>query len=169
MGIHEEDIATVRATSDIVAIVSQYTPLRRVGRQWVGLCPFHSENTPSFSVSSNDNVYYCFGCAVHGDVIDFVMEREQVDFARAVESLAAKANVSLRYTDRDQGEGRRRRTRLVQTVAKAVEWYHDRLLSGAEAGAARSYLRARGLGGDVVRYFQIGWAPDGFDVLCQAL
>jgi DNA primase len=138
MGIHEEDIATVRATSDIVAIVSQYTPLRRVGRQWAGLCPFHSEKTASFSVSSADNVYYCFGCGVRGDVIDFVMEREQVDFARAVESLAAKANITLRYTDRDQGEGRRRRTRLVETVAEAVAWYHERLLSGADAGAARS-------------------------------
>jgi DNA primase len=169
MGIHEEDIATVRATSDIVAIVSQYTPLRRVGRQWTGLCPFHSEKTPSFSVSSADNVYYCFGCGVRGDVIDFVMEREQVDFARAVESLAARANVTLRYTDRDQGEARRRRTRLIETVAKAAAWYHDRLLSGADAGAARSYLRARGLGGDVVRDFQIGWAPDSWDALCQAL
>ena len=169
MGIHEEDIATVRATSDIVAIVSQYTPLRRVGRQWVGLCPFHSEKTPSFSVSSTDNVYYCFGCAVRGDVIDFVMAREQVDFARAVESLAAKANVTLRYTDRDQGEGRRRRSRLVETVAKAADWYHERLLSGTDAGAARSYLRSRGLGGDVVRDFQIGWAPDAWDALCKAL
>ena len=169
MGIHEEDIATVRATSDIVAIISQYTPLRREGRQWKGLCPFHSEKTPSFSVSSTDNVYYCFGCGVRGDVIDFVMEREQVDFARAVESLAARANITLRYTDRDQGEGRRRRTRLVETVAKAAAWYHERLLSGTDAGAARSYLRARGLGGDVVRDFQIGWAPDAWDALCRAL
>jgi DNA primase len=169
MGIHEEDIATVRATSDIVAIVSQYTQLRKVGRQWVGLCPFHTENTGSFSVSSADNVYYCFGCGVRGDVIDFVMNREQVDFARAVESLAAKANVTLRYTDRDQGEGRRRRTRLIETMAKAVDWYHERLLTGGDAGAARSYLRARGLGGDVVRDFRIGWAPDGWDALCQAL
>ena len=169
MGIHEEDVATVRATSDIVAVVSQYTQLRRVGRAWVGLCPFHNEKTGSFNVRPSENYYYCFGCQVHGDVIDFVMEKEQLDFPRAVEMLAAKANVTLRYTDRDQGEGRRRRAKLVDTMARAVEWYHERLLSGPDAGAARSYLRARGLDGDVVREYRVGWAPEDRDALCRAL
>src|SRR4029453_4299538 len=123
MGIHEEDVAAVRAASDIVAIVSQYTPLRKVGRRWLGLCPFHSEKTPSFSVNSEENVYYCFGCQARGDVISFLMDKEQLDFPRAVESLAAKGNITLRYTDRDQGEGRKRRAKLVDTVARAVDWY----------------------------------------------
>jgi DNA primase len=169
MGIHEEDVAAVRAASDIVAIVSQYTPLRKVGRRWLGLCPFHSEKTPSFSVNSEENVYYCFGCQARGDVISFLMDKEQLDFPRAVESLAAKANITLRYTDRDQGEGRKRRAKLVDTVARAVDWYHERLLTGRDAGAARSYLRSRGLDGDVVREFRIGWAPEDRDALCRAL
>ncbi|HEX6422307.1 MAG TPA: DNA primase [Acidimicrobiales bacterium] len=169
MGIHDEDVAAVRAASDIVQIVSEYTPLRRVGRQWTGLCPFHSEKTPSFSVNANENVFYCFGCQAKGDVIDFVMEKEQVDFPAAVERLAARTNITLRYTDRDEGEGRKRRARLVDVVARAAAWYHERLVSGPDAGAARRYLRERGFDGDVVRDFQIGWAPDAWDALTRAL
>jgi DNA primase len=169
MGIHDEDVAAVRAASDIVQIVSQYTPLRRVGQRWQGLCPFHGEKTPSFSVNAAENMYYCFGCQARGDVITFVREKEQLDFVGAVEWLAGKADITLRYTDRQEGESRKRRARLVDTVAKAVAWYHERLLSGPDAGTARSYLRARGLDGDVVREFQIGWAPDAWDELSRAL
>ena len=169
MGIHDEDVAAVRAASDIVQIVTEYTPLRRVGRQWTGLCPFHSEKTPSFSVNPNENVFYCFGCQAKGDVFDFVMQKEQVDFPTAVERLAGKTSITLRYTDRSEGEGRKRRARLVDTMARAVAWYHQRLLSGPDAGAARRYLRERGLDGAVVRDFQIGWAPDAWDALTRAL
>jgi len=169
MGINDEDVAAVRAAADIVQVVSEYTPLRRVGRQWTGLCPFHTEKTGSFSVKSEDNVFYCFGCQKHGDVIDFVMEKEALDFPGAVERLAAKTGITLRYTDRNEGEGRKKRARYVATMAKAVEWYHERLLSGRDAGAARSYLRARGLDGAVVREFRVGWAPDAWDELTRAL
>lgn len=169
MGIHEEDVAAVRSASDIVQIVSEYTPLKRSGRQWAGLCPFHTEKTPSFSVNPEDNVYYCFGCQAKGDVITFVMEKEQVDFPTAVERLAARYGISLRYTDRAEGEGRKRRARLVDTMARAVEWYHQRLLSAPDAGPARRYLRERGIDGDVVREFRLGWAPDSWDALVRAL
>jgi DNA primase len=169
VGINDEDVAAVRAASDIVQIVSEYTPLKRVGRQWTGLCPFHAEKTPSFSVNPNDNVFYCFGCQAKGDVIAFVMEKEALDFPGAVERLATKAGISLRYTDRNEGEGRKKRTRYIETMARAVEWYHERLLSSPDAGAARSYLRARGLDGDVVRKFRLGWAPDAWDELTRAL
>jgi DNA primase len=169
MGIVDEDVAAVRAASDIVAIVSQYTQLRKVGRRFQGRCPFHDERTPSFSVNAEDGLYYCFGCQVKGDVFTFVQEMEHVDFPSAVERLAAKLGKSLRYTDRNEGEGRKKRARLIETVARAVEWYHERLLAGADAGAARRYLRERGLDGEVVRTFQIGWAPDSWDDLCRAL
>ena len=169
MGIHDDDVAAVKAASDIVQVVSEYTALRKVGQRWQGLCPFHSERTASFSVNAVDNVYYCFGCQARGDVITFVQEKDQLDFVAAVERLAAKANIRLRYTDPDAGEGRKRRSRLVDTMARAVAWYHERLLSGADAGAARSYLRARGLDGSVVREFAVGWAPDAWDELARAL
>ncbi len=159
----------MRAASDIVNIVSQYTPLRKVGQRWQGLCPFHGEKTASFSVNAAENLYYCFGCQAKGDVITFVQEKEQLDFVGAVEWLAGKANMTLRYTERNEGEGRKRRTKLIEVMGRAVEWYHQRLLSGPDAGAARSYLRARGLDGDVVRDFRIGWAPDSWDELTRAL
>jgi DNA primase len=169
MGILDEDVAAVRAASDIVGVISQYVQLRREGQRWKGLCPFHSEKTPSFSVNANEGVWYCFGCQARGDVITFVREVEQLGFPDAVEWLAARAGITLRYSDRNEAEGRKRRTRLVEIMGRAVAWYHERLLSSPDAGSARGYLRKRGLDGDVVREYQLGWAPDAWDALCRAL
>jgi DNA primase len=169
MGILDEDVAAVRAASDIVGVISQHVQLRREGQRWKGLCPFHSEKTPSFSVNANEGVWYCFGCQARGDVITFVREVEHLGFPEAVEWLAARAGITLRYSDRNEAEGRKRRTRLVEIVGRALAWYHQRLLSAPDAGAARGYLRKRGLDGDVVREYQLGWAPDAWDALCRAL
>jgi DNA primase len=169
MGILDEDVAAVRAASDIVGVISQHVQLRREGQRWKGLCPFHSEKTPSFSVNANEGVWYCFGCQARGDVITFVREVEHLGFPEAVEWLAARAGITLRYSDRNEAEGRKRRARLVEIVGRAMAWYHQRLLSAPDAGAARSYLRRRGLDGDVVREYQLGWAPDAWDALCRAL
>ncbi|MGH9187280.1 MAG: DNA primase [Acidimicrobiales bacterium] len=169
MGIVDEDIGRVREASDITGIVGQYTQLKRVGRRWVGLCPFHAEKTASFSVNAEEGLFYCFGCQAKGDVITFVREIEHLDFVGAVEWLAAKAGMTLRYTDTGEGETRKRRARLVDAVARAVDWYHARLLTGADAGPARGYLRSRGLDGDVVRSYRLGWAPDAWDELARAL
>jgi DNA primase len=169
MGILDEDVAAVRAASDIVGVISQYVQLRREGQRWKGLCPFHGEKTPSFSVNANEGVWYCFGCRASGDVITFVREVEHLGFPEAVEWLAARAGITLRYSDRNEAEGRKRRARLIEIMGRAVAWYHERLLSAPDAGAARSYLRARGLDGDMVREYRLGWAPDGWDTLCRAL
>ncbi|MGQ0833182.1 MAG: DNA primase [Microthrixaceae bacterium] len=169
MGIVDEDIVAVRAATDIVAVISKYTQLRRSGQRWVGLCPFHGEKTPSFNVNQELGLYRCWGCQVRGDAITFVREIEHLDFVAAVELLAGWAGITLRYSDRDEGEGRKRRARLVAAVGKAVEWYHERLLAAPDASSARKYLRERGLTGDEVRAFQIGWAPEGWDELVRAL
>lgn len=169
MGIVDEDIGRVREASDIVAVISQYTQLRRVGRRFQGLCPFHSEKSPSFSVNSEEGLYYCFGCGAKGDAITFVREKEHQDFVGAVEWLASKASITLRYTDEGGGEDRKRRVRLQDAVGRAVAWYHDRLVNSEDAGAARSYLRQRGYDGDIVRNFQIGYAPDDWDSLARSL
>jgi DNA primase len=172
VAIEDEDVARVRATADIVQIVTGYTQLKRVGRRWQGLCPFHSEKSPSFSVNAEEGLYHCFGCQKSGDVITFVRDKEQLDFPGAVEWLAAKYGIALRYTDRNEGESRRKRARLVDAVGSAIEWYHDRLLTGADAGEARRYLRSRGLDGDTVRRYRIGWAPadpNHWDLLCRHL
>jgi DNA primase len=169
MGIVDDDIVRVRESSDIVAIVSEHVQLKRVGRRFSGLCPFHTEKSGSFSVNQEQGLYYCFGCGAKGDVITFVREIEHVDFVGAVEFLAGKAGITLSYTDKDEGEGRKRRTRLLEATARAVEWYHERLLSAPDAAQARAYLRSRGLSSDEVRAYKIGWAPEGWDEMVRAL
>jgi DNA primase len=169
VGIVDEDIGRVREASDIVAVISQYTQLRRVGRRFQGLCPFHAEKSPSFSVNSEEGLYYCFGCGVSGDAITFVREKEHLDFVGSVEWLANKAGITLNYTDSGGGEDRRRKSKLQDAIADAVAWYHQRLLTSEDAGAARSYLRKRGFDSDMVRRFQVGWAPDDWDLLARSL
>ncbi|MFN2608599.1 MAG: DNA primase [Acidimicrobiales bacterium] len=170
MGIVADDIARVRAASDLVSVAGEHLALRRVGQRWVGLCPFHAEKTPSFSVNGAEGLYYCFGCGAKGDAITFVREVEHLEFAEAVERLAARAGISISYDDAAVGRDRQRRAALVEVMARAVDWYHQRLLTGRDGAAARAYLRGeRGYDGDVVRSYRIGWAPDEWDALCRAL
>lgn len=169
MGIVDEDVRRVRDESDIVRIVTEHTQLKKTGAQWMGLCPFHGEKSPSFSVNAEKGVYYCFGCQVSGDVIDFVREVEGLDFAGSVEFLAAKAGIPLRYTDHNEGRRRNRRKEHAEIVQKAVDFYHDRLLTDPDARPARDYLRSRGYDGDVARRFSIGWAPDDWAQLSRLL
>ena len=169
MGIVADDIAKVRAATDMVAIISEHTEIKRSGRQWMARCPLHGERTPSLSVAPEKGVYYCFGCQRSGDVITFVQEIEGLDFAGAVEMLAGRAGIQLRYTSRDEGAARSRGKRLLEAVAKAKDFYHQRLLDGRDAGPARNYLRSRGYDGDLVRRWKLGWAPDGWDLLARHL
>lgn len=159
----------MRESADIVAVISAHTQLRGSGQNWMGLCPFHGERTPSFSVNQVKGVYYCFGCQVRGDVISFVRDIEHLDFQSAVESLAARFGITLRYTDRNEGERNEARRRLREALAAAVDWYHERLLTARDAGAARRYLRDRGFDGETVRRYRIGWSPDDWDQLVRAL
>jgi DNA primase len=167
VGILDEDIRRVREASDIVAIISEHLQLKRVGSRWTGLCPFHTEKSPSFSVNGEEGLYYCFGCGKSGDTITFVREIEHLDFAAAVERLAGRAGITLRYTTTNEGESRGKKAKLVEAMEKAVAWYHERLLSSPDAAAARSYLRGRGLDGEIVRKYRIGWAPDDWDLLVR--
>ncbi len=170
MAIVDEDLERLRASLVLSDIVQQYVALRRVGRNWVGLCPFHAERSGSFNVRDETGRYKCFGCDAAGDVFKFVQEVDHVDFVAAVESLAAKAGIQLRYTTGEAGDRvRQKRRQLVDAMGKAVEWYHDRLLNSPDARGARDYLRKRGLAGETARTFKIGWAPDDWDALCRDL
>jgi DNA primase len=170
MGIIDEDVARVRAATDFVAVAGEHVALRRVGRQWTALCPFHAEKSPSFSLNAAEGLYYCFGCGAKGDVITFVRELEYLDFAEAVEKLANRAGIALRYDDEATGHDHQRRTRIYDTVARAMAWYHQQLLEGPASAEARHYLRAeRGYDGDVVRAYKLGWAPEGWDRLLRSL
>jgi len=167
MAIVDEDLERLRATVSISDVVQQYVALRRVGRNWVGLCPFHAERSGSFNVREETGRYRCFGCGAAGDVFKFVQEIEHVDFVAAVEQLATKAGIQLHYTTGGESKDRQRRKQLVEAMGKAVEWYHQRLLTGTDARAARDYLRRRGLAGDVARTFKLGWAPDDYDAMSR--
>ncbi|HEX3842461.1 MAG TPA: DNA primase [Acidimicrobiales bacterium] len=168
MGIPDEDVARVRAATDIVALIGEHAALKRQGRRWVGLCPFHGEKTPSFSVNAEEGFYYCFGCQEKGDAITFVRKTEHLDFVDAVRRLADKSGIVI-HEDANAGRDSQRRKVFTDAMEQATEWYHQRLLTGPDAGLARDYLRSRGYDGDVVRRFRMGWAPDDWDALCSAL
>jgi DNA primase len=167
VAIADDDIERIRSTVSIVDVVQRHVQLRKTGRNWVGLCPFHAERTPSFNVREETGRYKCFGCDASGDVFTFVQEIDHVDFVAAVEQLASVAGIQLTYTSTGQTRERARRKRLVEAMAAAVDWYHDRLLNDPGARAARDYLRQRGLAGDVARRFRLGWAPDEWDGLAR--
>ena len=110
-------------------------------------------------------MWYCFGCQKSGDAITFIRELEHLDFVEAVERLAARAGITLRYDDASYSKERKRKQRLQETVGEAIAFYHQLLLESAAGGTARRYLRSRGFDGDAARKFSLGWSPDGFDAL----
>jgi DNA primase len=170
VGIVDEDIIRVREATDVAAVIGEQVALKRVGTRLVGLCPFHAEKSPSFSVNAGEGLYYCFGCQARGDVITFVRETQHLDFAGAVEWLANRAGVQLRYDTPGATREHQRRNELIEALEAAVEWYHQRLLTSPDAGRARGYLRVeRGYDADTVRAFKLGWAPEGWDELTRAL
>jgi DNA primase len=168
VSIAEEEIARVRAATDIVGLISEHSGLKRQGTRWVGLCPFHQEKTPSLSVNAEMGVFYCFGCQRSGDAITFVRDVEHVDFVEAVRRLAERAGITV-TEDAVATAERRRRAPLYDALSKSVDFYHERLLSAPDAGPARDYLRSRGYDGDTVRMFRLGWAPDEWDALARHL
>jgi DNA primase len=163
--ISGESLERVKQAADIVEVVSAHTDLRRQGARYVGLCPFHEERTPSFSVEPQEKLYHCFGCGVGGDVIKFVEEKEGVGFTEAVELLADHYGVELEREREDpQAERRReRRRRLEQLLDRAAAFYASYLWESKEAVKARDYLAQRGLREEVLRGFGVGYAPSAWD------
>ncbi|MGI8593784.1 MAG: DNA primase [Solirubrobacteraceae bacterium] len=156
----------VRDAVDMVDLVSKRTELRRAGADhYSGLCPFHDERTPSFGISPSKKVFHCFGCAQSGDLFDFVMETEGLDFVAAMESLADRYGVTLEREDEDPqaAEVRRGRERLSELLDRTAEYYARYLWDSDEASRARSYLEERGLGREVLERFRVGFAPSAWD------
>ena len=162
-----DDIDKVRHATDMVALVSGQTQLKRSGTRWVGLCPFHTEKTPSFSVNAEEHFYYCFGCKASGDCFSFVQQTENLEFAEAVELLADKANVSITRTGGSSQQDSSRK-QLQGALQEAAEWYHNQLFEPG-ARAARDYLRQRGYNSDIAKRWQMGWAPGSWDNPQQGL
>jgi DNA primase len=161
----------VREAVDMVDLVSSRTELRRAGPgRLKGLCPFHEERTPSFSVNAEEGFYHCFGCGAGGDAFSFVMETEGVDFVGAMESLAQRYGVELEVADEDPkaAERRRHRERLLELLERAAGFYVRWLWEAAEAAPAREYLASRGLDEATLREFRVGYAPSAWDKLLTA-
>jgi DNA primase len=156
--IKDTSVADVKAAADIVDVVSGRTSLRKVSNRFTGRCPFHEERTPSFSVDPVDKLYYCFGCGKGGDVIRFVRETENLDFAEAIEWLADRFRVTIEYeeTSPQQETIRRRQGRLTGLLDQAAS-YFERVLWESEAGKpVREYLASRRLGEEISREFRLG-------------
>jgi DNA primase len=156
----------VRDAIDFVELVGTRTELRRAGpRSYEGLCPFHDERTPSFSVEPVEKVYYCFGCQASGDVFTFVQETEGVDFKGALELLADRAGIELQLEREDPKEAQRRarRERLLELLSRTSSYYERYLWDSGEAAQARDYLQERGLGEAVLKEFRVGYAPSAWD------
>jgi DNA primase len=165
--ISAESLERVKQAADIVEVVSAHTDLRRQGSRWVGLCPFHEERTPSFSVDAQEKLYHCFGCGVGGDTIKFVEEKEGMGFAEAVELLADRYGVELQREREDpQAEARRQqRRRLGELLDRTAAFYAHFLWESEEAAKARQYLAGRGLGEETLRAFGVGYAPSAWDTV----
>ena len=161
--IKDTSVEAVKSVAEILPLVEDYVRLRKAGGTYKGLCPFHQEKTPSFTVSPARGTYKCFGCGEGGDAISFVEKMEQVDFVGAIESLGKRFGVQLEYEESspEADRERRRKERLGQVLERAASFY-ERVLRESEQGAfAREYLASRDLGEEVCRQFRLGYAPGG--------
>jgi DNA primase len=169
--IKDESVERVKTAMEILPLVEDVVRLRKAGSTYKGLCPFHQERTPSFTVTPARGTFKCFGCGEGGDAITFVEKTENVDFVGAIEVLARRFGVELEYEEAspEQEEKRRRDERLRALLERAAEFY-ARVLWEAEAGAtAREYLSSRELGEEVCREFRLGYAPGGARLASRAL
>lgn len=169
--IKEDDIDRLRDSADIVEIVSGYTQLKKSGgHRYVGLCPFHSEKTPSFQVDAAKGLTHCFGCGEGGNIYQFIQKVENLPFPEAVEWLARRANFELHYEEMRPGEQKAagQRARLIAANAEAARFFHRTLTESPDALEARRYLESRGFGKEVSERWQLGYAP-GRDALCKHL
>ena len=162
------DIDRVRESTDLVDLISEVTKVKRSGRSFMAVCPFHEEKTPSMSVDRARGLYHCFGCGKGGDVFSFVQETQGVDFADALELLARRAGITL-VRDPADARQRGRRGEAVEALKRAIDVYHDRLKKAPEAGPARAYLRQRGYDVGIIDEWKLGFAATDWDTLTKEL
>ncbi len=166
LDINDHVLAELRSAADIVEVISDHTTLKKAGRSWKGLCPFHNERTPSFTADRDKGLYHCFGCGAGGDVIHFVREIDRLDFPDAVEALASRFGVSIPRRQR-RGPVDDRRDRLYEALSAAQRFYAERL--GRAGNPAARYLEERGVPAEMAKSLGLGFAPDAWDSLSKTL
>jgi DNA primase len=164
----------VKQQADIVRVVGEYVRLKKSGQNFLGLCPFHQEKTPSFAVHPVKQIYHCFGCGVGGDVFQFVMEMEKCSFPEAVRAVAEKCGIALPKREGPRAspqerEAYQQRTALVEMHREAAGYFSEQLHASAEGRAARAYLEDRGLDRETLQRFALGYAPSTGDALHRHL
>jgi DNA primase len=169
--IPEEKISEIRNAADIVEIISEAVVLKKTGRNFVGLCPFHAEKTPSFSVNPEKQIFYCFGCATGGSVFTFLMKHQGMTFPEAVKAVAQRCGIELPRREMTPVERRRASEReiLLGVNRKAMAFYSGILKHPAAGRKARAYLEKRGFAAAIVDRFALGYAPEGWDALIRHL
>ncbi len=169
--IPEEVIQKVRDTANIREIVEEYVPLRKAGRNWVGLCPFHSENDPSFTVSEEKQLFHCFGCNEGGDIFRFLMKLKGLSFIEAVKYLAERYGIDIpqKPLSKKEKEKRKEKDLLLKANKEASLFYHNLLLNSPEGEKGLNYLFNRGIKKETIISFKIGWAPESWDRIVNYL
>ncbi|MHB8916671.1 MAG: DNA primase [Desulfocucumaceae bacterium] len=159
-------VESVRTQTDIVGLVGEYVRLEKKGRNYTGICPFHQDRDPSFSVSPEKQIFYCFGCQAGGNAIKFLMLMENLTFVESVRRLADRAGIYFPDPEKTRDDKRAaREERAWKANSLAREFYHNCLIKSPEAAPAREYLEGRGLSGEIVSAFKIGYAPAAWDAL----
>ncbi len=167
--IPQEKISEIQQASDIIQIISEYITLRQRGKNFVALCPFHSEKTPSFTVNPEKKLFKCFGCGEGGTVFQFLMKQEGMGFVEAVKLVAAKSHIDLSRLDNQKGSlSLAEKTRLINISDSAARYYHKILLHNEQGRFAREYLRKRQINDQSIKNFCLGYSPDGWDTLIRA-
>ncbi|MDP9211760.1 MAG: DNA primase, partial [bacterium] len=159
------DVDDIKTRLDIVQVIGESVPLKKAGRNFKGLCPFHSEKTPSFMVNPERQSFHCFGCDEGGDIFDFMMKRERADFTETLRMLANRAGVELKGFD---AKANKQKQRLFEANEAAAR-YFQAVLAHDTGKAAREYLEGRGLTEATLKRFRVGFAPDDFDTMVMAL
>jgi DNA primase len=162
--IPEDIVQRIKSESDIVSVVSEFVALKKSGKDFKGLCPFHQEKTPSFFVIPSKQFYHCFGCGKGGNVINFIMDHERMEYPEALRFLAQKAGIEIPKTY----SGNSDTEQVYAALAFAEKFYNNRLLNSKDGKTARDYLKSRGIDEDIIRKFGLGYAPDSWDGLLKA-
>lgn len=165
LDINDRVLTDIRMAADIVDVIGEHTTLKKAGKSWKGLCPFHKEKTPSFTVDRDRGLYYCFGCNAGGDIFGFIRAIERLDFRGAVETLARRYNVPIPKRARRPGDDRR--DEMSAAVAQAAILYTEALWKGENR--ARGYLKDRGVSEEMAHTLGLGFAPDKWDFLSERL
>ncbi len=171
MHIPEDILQAVKDAANIRQVVGEFVPLKKRGTNWVGLCPFHPDKDPSFSVNEDKQIFYCFGCGEGGDVIKFLMKIQGMSFAEVVKGLASRYGITIPERPLSASERKKveLRDQLIHLNEIAASFFRRNLESSRDAGRAREYLAERGMNDSIISNFRLGWAPDRWDGLIKHL